>query len=364
MTGEAVADVKPKHLWDIKPVGELGFSSAVPSNPNSRLGRIASPLAQGWDPMDAVIAGIDVAKDRLDVGVRPSGERFVVARDGAGIDELIARLRALKVTMVGLEATGGYETVVAASLSAAHFPLAIVNPAQVRSFARALGKRAKTDPIDAEVIAHFIEATKPDARPLPDEATRGLSDLVGRRSQIIAMIVAEQHRKNRCPTKRLLKSIERLLKALQKELSDIDGQIRDAIQASPLWRAKDQLLESVPGIGPQIANKMIAELPELGALSRRQIAALAGLAPWTRQSGNWKGKSFIGGGRASVRSALFMGALVAMKHNPVLKAFHERLRAAGKPKMLAIVAVARKLLTILNAILRDNKPWSMEEARA
>ena len=266
--------------------------------------------------------------------------------------------------MVGLEVTGGYETVVAASLSAAHFPLAVVNPAQVRSFAKALGKRAKTDPIDADAIAHFIEATKPAVRPLPDEATRALSDLVGRRGQIIAMIIAEQHRKQRRSNKRLLKSIERLLKALQKELSDIDGLIRDAVQASPLWREKDQLLESVPGIGPQIATRMIAELPELGALSRRQIAALAGLAPWTRQSGNWKGRSFIGGGRASVRGALFMGAMVAMKRNPVLKAFYERLLAAGKPKMVAMIALARKLLTILNAILRDRKPWSAEDAHA
>jgi len=258
---------------------------------------------------------------------------------------------------VGLEATGGYETVVAASLSAAGLPVVVVNPAQVRAFANALGKRAKTDPIDAAVIAHFIEATKPSVRLLPDEATRQLSDLVSRRSQIQAMIVAEQQRKKHRPNKRMLASIERLLAALQRELSDLDGQIREAIKASPVWREKDELLQSVPSVGPAITGRLLAEMPELGSLNRRQIAALGGMAPWTRQSGRWKGKSFIGGGRAGVRSALFMGALVAVRHNPTLKAFYERLLAAGKEKMVALIAVARKLLTILNAILRDGKPW-------
>ncbi len=315
--------------------------------------------------MDAVIVGIDVAKDKLDVAVRPSGERLIVSRDEAGLAELRERLRKLQVAIVGLEATGGYETVVAASLSAAGLPVVVVNPAQVRAFAKALGKRAKTDPIDAAVIAHFIEATKPKVRPLPDEATRQLSGLVARRSQILAMIVAEQQRKKHRPNPRMLASIERLLAALQKELSDLDGQIREAIQTSPLWREKDRLMESVPGVGPAIAGRLLAEMPELGSLDRRQVASLAGLAPWTRQSGQWKGKSFIGGGRAGVRSALFMGALVAVQHNRTLKAFYERLIAAGKEKMVALIAVARKLLTILNAMLRDGEPWKEElEAHA
>lgn len=314
--------------------------------------------------MDAIIAGIDVSGKKLDVGLRPTGESFVVGRDAAGIDEMIARLAGRKVSVIGLEATGGLETVVAASLSAAGLPVVVVNPAQVRAFANALGKRAKTDVIDAHVIAHFIEATKPEVRALPDEATRQLGDLVGRRSQIIAMIGAEEQRKKRATNKRLLASIERLLKALRAELSDIDGQIRDAIRQSPVWREKDELLESVPGVGPVISARLLADMPELGKLDRRQIASLAGLAPWTRESGQWKGKSFIGGGRADVRSALFMGAMVAMKHNPVLKAFYERLVAAGKEKMKAIVAVARKLLTILNAIMRDGKPWRVEETNA
>jgi transposase len=314
--------------------------------------------------MDAVIVGIDVAKDKLDVGVRPSGERLVVSRNEAGLGELNDRLGKLGVAVVGLEATGGYETVVAASLATAGLPVVVVNPAQVRAFANALGKRAKTDPIDAAVIAHFIEATKPKPRPLPDEATRQLSDLVSRRSQIVAMIVAEQSRKKHRPNQRMLASIERLLAALQRELSDLDGQIREAIKASPVWREKDELLESVPGVGPAITSRLLGEMPELGALDRRQIAALAGLAPWTRQSGQWRGKSFIGGGRAHVRSALFMGALVAVKHNRMLKAFYARLLAAGKEKMVALIAVARKLLTILNAILRDGAPWAEPQAHA
>jgi len=314
--------------------------------------------------MDAVIVGIDVAKDKLEVSVRPSGERFVVSRDEPGIEALKQRLSELRPSVVGLEATGGYETVVAASLSAAGLPVVVVNPAQVRAFAKALGKRAKTDPIDAAVIAHFLESTKPEVRPLPDEATRQLGDLVSRRSQILTMMTAEQQRKKHRPNKRMLASIERLLAALQRELSDLDGQIREAIQASPVWREKDRLLESVPGVGPAIAGRLLAEMPELGALDRRQVASLAGLAPWTRQSGQWRGKSFIGGGRAGVRSALFMGAMVAVQHNRPLKAFYERLIAAGREKMVALIAVARKLLTILNAILRDGEPWTEPQAHA
>jgi transposase len=307
--------------------------------------------------MDAIIVGIDVSKDKLDVAFRPSGELFSIERNAAGIEALIGRLRLLSVQAIALEATGGFETVVAASLSGAGLPVVVVNPANVRAFAQALGKRAKTDPIDAAAIAHFVEATKPEVRPLADQATRLLADLVQRRRQIIEMIGAEDQRKRRLSDQRLLKSVARLLTALQKELAEIDAQIDDSVRESALWREKEGLLASVPGVGPVIARTLIAELPELGALDRRQIAALAGLAPWTRQSGQWRGKSFIGGGRAGVRSALFMGALVASRHNPALKAFRQRLVDAGKPKIVAIVATARKLLTILNAILRDRRPW-------
>jgi transposase len=307
--------------------------------------------------MDAIVVGIDVSKDRLDVAVRPTGEVFVVGRDAEGLDSLIARLLPLAPAAVAVEATGGYETVVAASLAAAGLAVVVVNPAQIRAFAQALGRRAKTDPIDAGVIAHFVEATKPAIRPLPDEETRLLADLVARRRQIIAMIGAERQRQKRLPNKRLQKSIARLLAALQKELSSLESDIDETVRGSPAWRAKEDLLASVPGIGKVIARTLIAELPELGSLDRRQVAALVGLAPWTRQSGQWKGKSFIGGGRADVRTALFLGAMFAAKHNPELKAFRDRLVAAGKPKLVALVATARKLLTILNAILRDRTPW-------
>jgi transposase len=312
--------------------------------------------------MDTIVVGIDVSKDRLDVAVRPTGEMFVVSRDAEGLDALIAKLTPLAPAAVAVEATGGYETVVAASLAAAGLSVVVVNPAQVRSFAQALGKRAKTDPIDAGVIAHFLEATKPQMRPLPDEETRLLADLVARRRQIVAMIVAERQRQKRLTNRRLQKSIVRLLAALQKELSSLERDIDETVRGSPAWREKEDLLASVPGIGKTIARTLIAELPELGSLDRRKVAALVGLAPWTRQSGKWKGKSFIGGGRADVRAALFLGAMVAARHNPELKAFRDRLVKAGKPKLVALVATARKLLTILNAIIRDQKPWRQQTA--
>jgi transposase len=307
--------------------------------------------------MEKVTVGIDVSKDRLDIAVRPGGDVFAVERKAAGLDSMVERLRQLAPHLVALEATGGFETVVAAALSAAGLPLVVVNPAQIRSFAKAVGKRAKTDPIDAAVIAHFAEATAPEPRPLPDDETRLLADLVARRRQIIAMIGAERQREKRARAKSLKQSIARLIKALAKELTSVDTDIGEAVRGSPVWREKEDLLASVPGVGPVIARTLIAEMPELGQLDRKEIAALAGLAPWTRQSGQWRGKSFIGGGRVGVRCALFLGAMVAARHNPTLKAFFERLVAAGKPKMVAIVAVARKLLTILNAILRDQKPW-------
>jgi transposase len=303
-----------------------------------------------------------VSKDRLDVAVRPSGELFVVDRDAEGLQSLIDRLARLSPAIVAVEATGGFETVVAASLAAAKLAVVVVNPAQVRAFAQALGRRAKTDPIDAGVIAHFAEATRPEVRALPDAETQLLADLVARRRQIVAMMVAERQRQKRLTEKRLQKSIARLLAALQKELSSLEQDIDDAVRGSPAWRETEDLLASVPGIGKTIARTMLAELPELGSLDRRQIAALAGLAPWTRQSGQWKGKSFIGGGRAPVRSALVLGAMVAARHNPDLKAFRDRLVAAGKPKLVALVATARKLLTILNAIVRDQQPWQPKTA--
>jgi transposase len=307
--------------------------------------------------MDIIAVGIDVSKDRLDVAVYPGGEAFAVERNGVGLEQLVVRLKQLAPTIVAIEATGGFETVAAGAVSGAGLPLVIVNPAQIRAFAKALGQRAKTDPIDAAVIAHFAAATRPEPRPLPDEATRLLSDLVTRRRQIVDMIGAERQREKRAISRHLKKSIARLVKALEKELVSVDADIDDAVRSSPAWRETEDLLASVPGVGPVIARTLMAELPELGRLNRKQIAALAGLAPYTRQSGQWRGKSFIGGGRQVVRTVLFMGAMTARLHNPLLRAFFERLVAAGKPKMVALIAVARKLLTILNAMIRTKTPW-------
>jgi transposase len=305
----------------------------------------------------AVVVDIDVSKDRLDVHVRPSGETFAVERTASGLDGLCSRLREVEPRLVALEATGGFEAIATAALAAAGLPVALVNPAQVRSFARALGRRAKTDPIDAAVIAHFAAATEVEVRPLKDEATRLLGELVGRRRQVTEMIRAEHNRARRITEPRLQRSIDRLARALESELAVLDAEIDAAVRGSPLWRAAEDLLTSVPGVGSVIARTLIAELPELGALDRRRLAGLAGLAPYTRQSGRWKGLSRIGAGRSPVRTALFMGAMVAKRFNPTLKAFYERLLAAGKPKMVATIAVARKLLTILNAMMRDQRPW-------
>ncbi len=309
--------------------------------------------------MDAIYVGIDVSKDRLDVHVRPSREAFVVARDGKGLEELIERLQALSPRLVAIEATGGFETIAAAAIAGATLPLAIVNPAQVRHFAQAVGKRAKTDPIDAEVIACFAEAVKPEPRPLPDEQARLLAELVARRRQIIEMIVAERQREKRAETIRVRKSLMRTIKTLEKELPEIDSDIDTLVRGSPAWREKEDLLVSFPGVSNTLARTFLAELPELGRLSRREIASLAGLAPYTRQSGRWKGKSMIGGGRAALRAALYMAALSASRCNRPLKVFYQRLLSAGKPKMVALIAVARKILTILNAMVSDKKEWQI-----
>lgn len=307
--------------------------------------------------MEGIFVGIDVSKDRLDVHVRPSGEAFVVARDGKGLEELIDRLRTLAPQLIAIEATGGFETTAAAALAGAALPLAIINPAQVRHFAQAVGKRAKTDPIDAEVIARFAAAVKPEVRPVPDAHARLLGELVARRRQIVEMIVAERQREQRTAITRVHKSILRHIRMLEKELADIDHEIGTLVRGSPAWRDKEDLLVTFPGIGNTLARTLLAEVPELGCLTRREIASLAGVAPFTRQSGRWKGKSMIAGGRAPVRAALYMAALSASNRNPHLKRFYQRLLSAGKPKMLALIAVARKILVILNAMLRDRKQW-------
>ncbi|WP_310160544.1 IS110 family transposase [Bosea sp. BE125] len=305
----------------------------------------------------AVFVGIDVSKDRLDVHLRPSGEAFFVSRDGRGLDELTARLAACPVALVVIEATGGFETTVAAALAGAGLPLCVVNPRQIRDFARAMGRLAKTDALDAEVIALFAERIRPQARAVPaPEATR-LAELVARRRQIIEMIGMEANRARRMPDKRLAKGLARHIAFLEKELSEIDRTIGDGIKNSPAWRETETLLKSVPGIGDVTARTLIAEVPELGSIDRQKLAALVGVAPMNRDSGMMRGHRTIVGGRTCVRNTLYMAALAAIRHNGVFKTFYERLTTRGRPKKVAIVAVIRKLLTTLNAIVRDNTPW-------
>lgn len=307
--------------------------------------------------MAAVVVGIDVSKDSLEVHCRPGGLSFAVSRDPDGLDALVAQLSPLDPVVIALEASGGFEAIVTARLSVASLPVVVVNPVQVRQFAKATGKRAKTDPIDAAVIAHFAEATNPPVRELPDEATRILNSLLTRRRQIVEMSVAERQRLRQATSTSLKKSIQRLLSALQHELHELDREIGDTVKRTPAWREKEDLLRSVPGVGPVISRTLIAAMPELGQLDRRQVASLAGVAPFTRESGKWKGKTFIGGGRGNVRQMLYMGAVSASRFNPHLRDFYQRLLASGKAPNQALIAVARKLLVILNAIIRDNKPW-------
>jgi transposase len=307
--------------------------------------------------MDATYVGIDVSKEKLDVHLRPSAEAFAVARDGKGLHELVERLHGVEPELIVVEATGGFETIVTAALAAAALPVVVVNPAQVRHFAKALGQRAKSDPIDAAVIADFAAAVKPQLRPLPDAAARLLAELVGRRAQLVEMLAAERQREERVANARVRKSLKRHIAALAKELKTIEDDIDGLIRSSPLWREKEDLLKTFPGVGETLARVFLADLPELGQLNRRKIASLVGVAPFTQQSGQWKGKSMIAGGRAAVRSAVFMAAMSAIRCNDMLRAFYQHLLALGKPKMVALIAVARKLLTILNAMLRDQKPW-------
>lgn len=304
-----------------------------------------------------MFVGVDVSKDRLDVHLRPAGEYFAVSRDGDGLEALTARLAAVEPLLIVLEATGGFETVVAAAPAAAGLPIAVVNPRQIRDFARATGRLAKTDPLDAAVIAHFAEAVRPALRPVASAEARALGELVARRRQIIDMMVAERNRRRQMVSPRLVKGVDRILAALQAQLSEVEADIDRDVRGTPAWREKEDLLTSVPGIGPKIARTLIAELPELGDIDRRAVGALVGLAPYNRDSGRHRGRRTIAGGRAVVRSALYMSILVAIRRNLPLAQTYRRLRAAGKPAKVAIVACMRKLITILNAILRDKKPW-------
>jgi transposase len=305
----------------------------------------------------AVFVGIDVAKDKLDIAVRPSAEQWVSPQTTEGRSALVARLRALDPELVVLEATGGDELAVAAALATAGVPVAVVNPRQVREFARGIGQRAKTDALDAAVLARFAEQVHPTPRPLPEAQAQELSAFLARRRQLQAMLIAERQRLGTALVA-VRPHITRHIRFLEEELADLEQQMRAAVQASPLWRAQEDLLRSTPGIGPTVALALIAEVPELGHLNRKKIAALVGVAPFPCDSGTLTGKRLVWGGRAHVRSALYMAALVAVRHNPVLRAFYQRLCAAGKPKKVALIAAMHKLLTILNAMLRHRTRWS------
>ena len=307
--------------------------------------------------MEQTYVGIDIAKERLDVHVRPQDESFAIARDGEALASLAARLTSLKPALIVMEATGGFEVMVAAALAAAQLPLAVVNPRQIRDFARATGRLAKTDSLDAAAIAHFAEAIRPSAQVVPDEEAQLFGELIARRRQVLGMLTSERLRLRTVRGKRIKTSLEKHIKVLMEDLKGLDRDIDDHVRGSPVWRAADDLLQSVPGVGHAVARTLLAELPELGRLNPKQIAALVGVAPMNRESGTWRGKRMIAGGRACVRSALYMAALVASRRNPVIAAFYERLRKAGKPAKVALTACMRKLLVILNAILRDQKPW-------
>ena len=301
-----------------------------------------------------IYVGIDVAKAKVDVAVRPTGERWEVPRDEAGIPQLVSEMKTLGPSLVLLEATGGLELPLVAALAAEALPVVVVNPRQVRDFARATGKLAKTDALDAAVLAHFAEAIQPPVRPLRDAETQELNSLTARRRQVMTMLVSEKNRLG-AATSAVHPRIAAHITWLEQDLND-QG-LRQMLRQSPVWREKDDLLRTVPGVGEQLSLTLLANLPELGTLDRRQIAALVGVAPFNRDSGAMRGKRHVWGGRSRVRAVLYMGTLAATRFNPVIRDFYQRLLAAGKPKKLALVACMRKLLVILNAMLKQRSSW-------
>lgn len=301
--------------------------------------------------------GIDVSKARLDVAIRPGDETESVNHDGAGIESLVKRLREVGPILIVMEATGGYERKILRALASAELPAVAVNPRQVRDFAKATGRLAKTDRIDARVLARFAEAVRPAVRPLPDAITVELRARIARRRQITEMIVAETNRLSGAP-KALRKRIHAHIGWLEKELQRADQDLDQSIRQSPIWCESQDLLQTVPGIGPVVSRTLLAELPELGKLNRKQIAALVGVAPLNCDSGTFRGRRSIWGGRATVRATLYMAALVASRRNAVIRSFYKRLRDTGKPAKVALVACMRKLLTIINAMLKHQTPWS------
>ena len=312
-----------------------------------------------------MFVGIDVAKAELVVSILPALERFTVANDERGVRTLVERLRGIAPTLVVLEATGGYELLGVAALAAAALPVVVVNPRQVRDFAKATGQLAKTDRIDADILARFADVVRPAVRPIADDDVQELDALLTRRRQLLEMLQAERNRTGQVfgKGKRLVKkSLSAHISYLERELRVTDTDLGAMVQASPVWRERDELLQSVPGVGPVLSRTLLADLPELGRLARRAIAKLVGVAPLSRDSGTMRGRRFVQGGRATVRAVLYMAALVATKRNTVIRTFYLRLLAAGKPKKLALVACMRKLLTMLNVMIRTAQPWSIKAA--
>jgi len=303
-----------------------------------------------------VFVGIDVAQAHLDLAVRPTTETWQVPNTDAAFPDLIARLRALAPTLIVLEATGGYEHAVLSAIAAAGLPIVAVNPRQVRDFAKAFGILAKTDQIDAAILALFAERVRPAVRALPDADTAELAALLARRRQLLDMLTAERHRLAQArPAVR--RSLQQHIHWLEQRVHDFDDDLSRRIRRSPVWRAKEDLLRSAPGIGPVVARTLLAVLPELGRLPRRPLAALVGLAPFNRDSGRHRGRRCIWGGRRTVRAALYMATLVATRHNPAIRACYQRLLTAGKPTKVALTVCMHKLLTILNAMVRTHQPW-------
>ena len=306
---------------------------------------------------EKVYVGIDVAKASLDMAVHQCEQRWRFTNDDEGISQAVSCVKERCPILIVLEATGGIELPLTAALAAAGLPVAVVNPRQIRDFARATGKLAKTDAIDAQVIAHFAAAVKITPRPLPDAEAREFSALLTRRRQVMGMITAERNRLRPTCSKVVRDLIKDHIASLEREVDKLDDSLRDSVRGSSVWREKDDLLQSVPGVGPVLSATLLAALPELGTLNRKQVAALVGVAPLNRDSGNFRGKRTVWGGRAKVRSPLYMATLAATKHNAIIRAFYQRLRAAGKESKVALTACMRKLLTILNAILKHRTPW-------
>jgi len=329
--------------------------------PNSCQGLVKpASYEEGIHQLMNVLAtiGIDVSKDRLDVAVRPTGEHLTAANTLTGIEELTHKLTGFSPRLIVLEATGGYETNLTAALIKEELPVVMVNPRQVRDFAKAIGRLAKTDQIDADVLAHFGEAISPQIRILPDKQQHELSMLLSRQRQLVDMLTMEKNRIQNCPSQKVRQSVQAHIDWLNNQIKHIKKELDNFIQDTPAWRDKDKLYRSVPGVGPIVSAALLAYMPELGTLNRKKVAALAGLAPFNRDSGKLRGKRVVWGGRGQIRRLLYMATVASLRVNPVIQSFFQRLVEAGKPKKAALTACMRKLLTILNAMAKSNLPWS------